>query len=55
MFSDDISEDEVDLLDASLVRENDPVLGGKRGQHKQVGEERFDVTLDNKEYSECLF
>ena len=29
MFGDDISEDEVDLLDASLVRENDPVLGGK--------------------------
>ena len=55
MFGDDISEDEVDLLDASLVRENDPVLGGKWGQHKQVGEERFDVTLDNKENSECVF
>ena len=38
MLSYDVPEDEVDFLDAPLVSENDPVLGGERGQHQQVGE-----------------
>ena len=48
MLGNDVSNDEVDLLDTPLVSEDDPVLGGQLGQHKQVGEKRFDVILEKK-------
>ena len=43
-----MSNDEVDLLDAPLVSEDDPVLDGQLGQQKQVGEKRLDVSLEEK-------
>ena len=55
MLGNDVSNDEVDLLDAPLVSEDDPVLGGQLGQHKQVGEERLDVSLENSEYCHFVF